>query len=50
MEGPLRENSEKEEKNAKNRSLELWRRKGNQKNLLKWAERECSSAEGRSRL
>lgn len=50
MEGPLRENSEKEEKDAKNRSLELWRKKGNQKNPLKWAERECSSAEGRSRL
>ena len=45
MEGPLRENSGKEEKDAKNRSLELWRRKGNQKNPLKWAKRECSFAE-----
>lgn len=45
MEGPLRENSEKEEKDAKNRSLGLWRRKGNQKKPLKWAERGCSSAE-----
>lgn len=45
MEGPLWENSEKEEKDAKNRSLELWRRKGNRKSLLKWAERECSFAE-----
>lgn len=48
MQGPLRENSEKEEKNTKNSSLEMWKRKGDQKNPLRWAERECSSEEGRS--